>query len=913
MCMRVKKAIKKIAALGVGATMLGATVLGAMAADLANYPEPFVDTGLFNGYIVVGDNAAAEDVVGAIDIAAALQYEMKEEVSVAAEGMTPMARVTEGVRIVEGSNELNPRFEFISDVQDTPLDEQDLPTVLREALYSETEGETDNDESYTQELRFLTNTGKVEFVQDDNDGAPVATDYLWFDEKYDMYTYELEFDDPVEYDSSTKALAADDWESSVIEIQGNDYTITDIEFTGTIAQDLDVSEFTLTAGDTVIWLTQDQTITKTVDGVQHEITIVDVSDVDTEDEIACGVSVDGDVVWIDKKDTATINGVSIAVTDAKAINAQLQDVDICELSIGASKIVLKDSDEIEIDGVEIDGSQATFTSTAHASTSTFSKLNLTYRPEDDVYLLQGETWVDPILGNWQVSYGGLSGVYEEITVTASGDDAEVLFVNNDGRQVEIPFHFNDETNDIIMGTDDDEPILQEEAYVDAYVGRSTDANWQPRPDIVLNNTGTDGWADLTTHAARIGAGAAFGNAFYEDVDTINYTAGVTDIEGVMLYVVTSGEEIHLLEIADVDTNDNKTDIRDITYGKTYNDEDWNTPVGTGTIDLGGIGQITMTVSSWTADDGMLIASDIYLADLDTTSPFENGGETLYGAAIRFLPYVVYNTTEYGDLESTAAMGDLRVAVELEEESEDQEDAILNIIQFLVEEDSDDDDIQFSKPRFYYSGDYEVNYTATVTGYTAEALTRWGTSEAATAFQDEDEEEDDIELAMTDYGTRVTYDTDNKDYIKLEYPDQEVYGNVFVSPTGASTTGVSEIGGVSTVTLNRMTVGAAKLASEVGNVAAQHLIVVGGPCANSVAAEVMGQSGDMCADGFEEGKAIIKLYEQGSKVALVVAGYSALDTRRASRVLANYNMYQLSGTEVEVSGTSLEDIKVGMPQ
>ncbi|MBT7930317.1 hypothetical protein HN698_00175, partial [Candidatus Woesearchaeota archaeon] len=525
----------------------------------------------------------------------------------------------------------------------------------------------------------------------------------------------------------------------------------------------------------------------------------------------------------------------------------------------------------------------------------------------------GETWVDPILGNWQVSYGGLSGVYEEITVTASGDDAEVLFVNNDGRQVEIPFHFNDETNDIIMGTDDDEPILQEEAYVDAYVGRSTDANWQPRPDIVLNNTGTDGWADLTTHAARIGAGAAFGNAFYEDVDTINYTAGVTDIEGVMLYVVTSGEEIHLLEIADVDTNDNKTDIRDITYGKTYNDEDWNTPVGTGTIDLGGIGQITMTVSSWTADDGMLIASDIYLADLDTTSPFENGGETLYGAAIRFLPYVVYNTTEYGDLESTAAMGDLRVAVELEEESEDQEDAILNIIQFLVEEDSDDDDIQFSKPRFYYSGDYEVNYTATVTGYTAEALTRWGTSEAATAFQDEDEEEDDIELAMTDYGTRVTYDTDNKDYIKLEYPDQEVYGNVFVSPTGASTTGVSEIGGVSTVTLNRMTVGAAKLASEVGNVAAQHLIVVGGPCANSVAAEVMGQSGDMCADGFEEGKAIIKLYEQGSKVALVVAGYSALDTRRASRVLANYNMYQLSGTEVEVSGTSLEDIKVGMPQ
>ena len=43
--MEVKKAVKRIAAVGVGASMLGATMLGAMAADLSDYPKPmFIGT-----------------------------------------------------------------------------------------------------------------------------------------------------------------------------------------------------------------------------------------------------------------------------------------------------------------------------------------------------------------------------------------------------------------------------------------------------------------------------------------------------------------------------------------------------------------------------------------------------------------------------------------------------------------------------------------------------------------------------------------------------------------------------------------------------------------------------------------------------------------------------------------------------
>ena len=79
--MRVKRAIKKIAALGAGVGMVGATMLGAMAADLSMYPSMFIKDGQFNGALVVGDKAAAEDVVGSIDIATSLQYALATPVS----------------------------------------------------------------------------------------------------------------------------------------------------------------------------------------------------------------------------------------------------------------------------------------------------------------------------------------------------------------------------------------------------------------------------------------------------------------------------------------------------------------------------------------------------------------------------------------------------------------------------------------------------------------------------------------------------------------------------------------------------------------------------------------------------------------------------------------------------------------
>jgi S-layer protein (TIGR01564 family) len=108
--------------------------------------------------------------------------------------------------------------------------------------------------------------------------------------------------------------------------------------------------------------------------------------------------------------------------------------------------------------------------------------------------------------------------------------------------------------------------------------------------------------------------------------------------------------------------------------------------------------------------------------------------------------------------------------------------------------------------------------------------------------------------------------------------------------------------------------AAKLDSEIADATAQNLIVIGGPCANKVAATVSGAPYAVagCEAGFTEGKAVIKLYANANKVAMLVAGYGAMDTRAASRVVQNYDQYALSGSEVEVSYTDLSHITVSAP-
>ena len=151
-----------------------------------------------------------------------------------------------------------------------------------------------------------------------------------------------------------------------------------------------------------------------------------------------------------------------------------------------------------------------------------------------------------------------------------------------------------------------------------------------------------------------------------------------------------------------------------------------------------------------------------------------------------------------------------------------------------------------------------------------------------------------------WGTYVHQDTSgNQNTVTIEYPGTEATADVYAT-AGVTTSSSVEAGEAESVTIQKIEVGATKLASEVSDVAAQNVIAVGGPCANAAAAKAKSNPED-CAAGYEAGKGLIELIDTGAgKVAMVVAGYSAADTRAATGIVANYGDNALSGAKMEVT-------------
>lgn len=100
-------------------------------------------------------------------------------------------------------------------------------------------------------------------------------------------------------------------------------------------------------------------------------------------------------------------------------------------------------------------------------------------------------------------------------------------------------------------------------------------------------------------------------------------------------------------------------------------------------------------------------------------------------------------------------------------------------------------------------------------------------------------------------------------------------------------------------------------SKITNLYDKNIIIIGGPCANKMAARItsLPTTWPECAAGFKQDFAKIKLYNNYGKYQLLVAGYEAKDTLGAANVLANFTSYTLIGKEIEVNTYNLSDIKL----
>ncbi len=800
--------IKKILAVTVMAGF-GLTAFG-HALTLADYPSPFVNNAIFDGKIVIGEKANVIDVLGATDIAASLQ----REASTAVEGTTGGAEVSEGIKIAATGTVFG-YTDTIGDIDPT-LDDTDL-VLLADGNFNEAK-ETKNDVDYTQKITFnTTHSAALEFAQKDT-GTEDADTYLHFTDGNIAYNYTLTFDNSVEYINTTTTTINDDFEGAKIVIQGNSYTITGA--TGTANGPL--TKLTMMAGDTNKWLSQGDTLNVG----DHEISITSVD----EDGTKCGVKVDGTTQWIDVSDEGTFGDLTIGVLDAVPVHAAGAGTapDSCELTIGSTEVILENAQAIKVGGDTIDGTNVVFGGTA----GNLDTIEITYEPDEDIYLAKGETFVDPALGNFKFVFDGVvSGASEEMKMTTTADDGTFKLNNINGLALNIPF------------VDNDAAISPGDKLYSELASTIT---------IFLDtNSSNDGVQDSLETTEQVG------NLVLVDDMTCESSASEEDCEGIKFLAVSTGGEARIIKITNIDTTNNELDLYDETTSKTIEDKDYTDGTAT-SIDLG---FTTVSIEVDETNDYVSF-SDINAFAGDTTAftgTFVSGlgaeiGLNFIEAEIEdnFSVYIA-NVDGYN---LTSVSGTVNAS-------------------FNLMLDADDDMV--------------IDEGAGLTWIT-------------------EKEDSDYQMAADTYnwGTIFKYDSEDQNDFTITYNEEEADAQVFVTPLLGEITSTA---GTSGVALNPIAVGMAIMDKD-ATLGSKAYIVVGGPCANTVAAELMGNPED-CAADFSEGKATIKLYAEQN--ALLVAGYSGADTQGASRVLANYGDYALTGTEVEVVTANLNSLSVNSIQ
>lgn len=163
----------------------------------------------------------------------------------------------------------------------------------------------------------------------------------------------------------------------------------------------------------------------------------------------------------------------------------------------------------------------------------------------------------------------------------------------------------------------------------------------------------------------------------------------------------------------------------------------------------------------------------------------------------------------------------------------------------------------------------------------------------------------------DLATGLKWDKSGDQYdLAITYHGSEAFGNVFLSSPeavvteGTSTSGtVTELGDVTVTDTN------------VAQVQAKNLIVVGGSCINAAAQKVLGATAASCGAAFTTlagvgaDQALIKVVKNPylaadtTKIAMLVAGYEAADTTKAVKYLTTSKPSSAEGTiKLSTSGT-----------
>ena len=896
-----KFSFKKIGSILASTAMLSSTVALAAA---ANFPTPFVKGGAADVAIVYGGaDAAYTDIVAAADITSFLSTKLAEQTTTGSGGST--GTVTgEAAPLFSSGTKL-----YINDTINTVksvLTKSELATVLQDGSFS-----GNVDATYTQTLVIGSNP-RVTFARHpNNDKDPSYGLALSTSTSNYIYNATVSFNKAVNFTHA-------DSKGQTISLFGQSFTVG----SATSGTDLVL----LKSAEKVALTNEDPSKEITIGGKSYTVELVSASDTAATIKVT---SSDGssDTKTISEAASKKINGLTVAVDTADETNFALS----ASIIAGAEKITLVSGSSISVgdEGTSIDGTLVTFTNSPADMTKFV--VSVAAKDSDHGAIIPGEALIDPVFGSFKIDFAGLSTsddstAREVIKVANSGDDKIQLtmtdmrgnektvqwamnltshlglYADSDARNISIFERAPNYRNEyMVVGNEDEGRLLKVTQITNSTTGYSSDKVKFTdvfSGDIYEASLSAEGTGTVTiggkvydlnyygastasedTRSVRLNYPDSSGGAAAVIYPTISTSKGakVSFYKPVVINLTNWDGAAASLTTLRLPDGDGYTDV---TFGGIGTDEagtSFNVTCGSTTTRMA----LNITGVADTENIGCTIGRltyNITAIDGNTTLIKLNNPST--GAAIG-----AAGTNGASSSPQYPAL----VVFEEKDDNSNYEALVVTL-----------------DPGTSASNGLDVSDVAR-TWLTA-------TTSSTTSFRNTMATDSDITKEADLFGTIVSLDSNSAGHktATISYPGDQVYVQAYGgSISSAIDTGATSSGG------SGKALGSVVVAdTEASSVSGKNLVVVGGSCVNSVAADLLGVSSPTCSADFTaktgvgSGQYLIETFSRtGGKVATLVAGYNAGDTTNAAKALTTQAIDTTAGKKY--TGTTSTDVSASM--
>jgi hypothetical protein len=885
-----KFSFKKIGSVLASTAMFTSTVALAAA---ANFPAPYVQGGNAEVALVYGSTAAATDLVAVADISTYLQERLARDTATGGGGTVDVDTQGEVAALFTSGTKL-----YINDSINTVknvITRDDLPMVLADESFS-----GDVDTTITQKINIGSWPRVIFAKQPTGEDVPTFGIQLHTDNNKYLYSSVATFQKSVNFTHS-------DTTGERFNLFGEMFTVSSSTDNNDLVLLKSAEDFTLTSDD--------PSREVTVGGETYTIELVSASDSAATIKVTDS-SGESSSKEISENTSKRLQGLTIAVTTADETNLQLT----ASIIAGADKVTLTDGSSVTLgeQGTTIDGTMVHFSNSNLNTGTTSITVNVT-APESDLDAIKsGDSFLDPVFGSFKLEFTGLSipddsSSRETISLDPSNTDKmEVTFTDHRGYEKAISFVKNDSLKMWLQRDDEQKNITVREGETikkDSYVvvGNEDEGYLLKLSDVKNRDPGTSN--DKAT----------FTDVFSGDVyETTSWTEGASQSTGTLAvvgksYTVTV-QGNHSSSQADMNVSLNYPDSNAVgdmvlyptiqtskgaklAFYEPYINVSFGRFIGTSGINGANVTKVRIP-------DG-----DGYTDTTITRNPFGGHNLTIGSTDVNLtsgakhdvqltIGQLNFNISSSGYVANDEALVDIYLI-------NPQDSSPIMNPGLIIFEEKDDNSVYEA---MVVTIDSEASGGDANVGVN-DIVRTWGLDGIWDAIGMPGDSKITKEADL--WGSIITVDSTDSDQESalISYPDEQVHALVYVAEEAASITASGGGSGGDVASLGSITVSD----KEVSSVSGKNLIVVGGSCVNTEAANLLDVSSPTCgadftaATGVGAGEFLIETFARtGGKVATLVAGYNAAGTTNGAKALTTLDVDTTVG--MKYTGTSSSSIE-----